>query len=183
MLARRELSCLVIIDMQERLVNAMAPGAMEAVTKYSSILIRAATLLEIPILYTEQYPKGLGSTIPELADLLAGNPRIEKTAFSCCEEPTFCRQLTKDRPHIILAGLEAHVCVLQTAIQLKQQDEKRQIFIAEDAVLSRNPSYKINAMERLNEAGVIISNSESIIFEWLGKAEGEVFKQISRLLR
>lgn len=183
MLAKRELSCLVIVDMQERLVNAMAPGAMEDVTKYCGILIEAARLLEIPTIYTEQYPKGLGSTIQELADLLVGKPRIEKTTFSCCEEPTFCRQLTKDRTHIILAGLEAHVCILQTAIQLKQQDQNRQIFIAEDAVLSRNPSYKINAMERLSEAGVIVSNSESVIFEWLGKAEGEVFKQISRLLR
>lgn len=183
MLARRDLSCLVIVDMQERLVNAMAPGAMEEVTKFCGILIQAAKLLEIPIIYTEQYPKGLGPTIQELANLLDGNPRVEKTAFSCCEEPTFCRQLTRDKSHIILAGLEAHVCILQTAIQLKQQDTNRMIFVAEDAVLSRNPSYKINAMERLSEAGVIVSNSESVIFEWLGKAEGEVFKQISRLLR
>ena len=156
---------------------------MSLVARNSNFLIQAAALLEIPILYTEQYPKGLGRTLPELAELLSDYPRIEKTAFSCCDEPSFCRHLTQDRPHIILAGMEAHICILQTALGLKQQDSKRQIFIAEDAVISRNSSARMNAMERLRHAGVIVSSSESIIFEWLGKAEGDVFKQISRLLR
>ena len=79
--------------------------------------------------------------------------------------------------------MEAHICILQTALHLKQQDPAREIFVAEDAVISRNSSARMNAMERLRQAGVIVSNSESIVFEWLGKAEGDVFKQISRLLR
>jgi len=83
----------------------------------------------------------------------------------------------------VLAGMEAHICILQTAMRLKQQDRNRVIFIAEDAVISRNSSARMNALERLREAGAIVSNTESIIFEWLGKAEGEAFKQISRLLR
>lgn len=182
-LSQRDSSCLVIVDMQQKLANAMSPEAMQVVTKNCSVLIQAAALLEIPTIYSEQYPKGLGPTLPELAELLSEKPRIEKTAFSCCDEPTFCRRLTKDRPQIILAGMEAHICILQTALGLKQQDANREIFIAEDAVISRNSSAKINAMERLREAGVIVSNTESIIFEWLGKAEGDVFKQISRLLK
>jgi nicotinamidase-related amidase len=182
-LAQRHLSQLVIVDMQERLANAMAPEDMRAAVRSCSLLIQAAALLEIPAIYTEQYPKGLGPTLSELAELLSGKPRIEKTAFACCDEPAFCRHLTKDRPHIILAGMEAHICILQTALRLKQQDPARQIFIAEDAAISRNSSARMNAMERLRHAGVIVSNSESIVFEWLGKAEGDVFKQISRLLR
>lgn len=182
-LSRRDSSCLVIVDMQQKLAAAMAPEIMQDVTRNCSLLIQAAALLEIPALYTEQYPKGLGPTLPELAELLSGKPRVEKTAFACCDEPAFCRHLTKDKPHIILAGMEAHICILQTALGLKQQDANRQIFIAEDAVISRNSSARINAMERLREAGVIVSNTESIIFEWLGKAEGDAFKQISRLLK
>lgn len=182
-LAQRNQSQLVIVDMQERLAAAMTPEEMRAVTRNCSLLIQAAGLLKIPTIFTEQYPKGLGPTLPELAELLAGKPRIEKTAFACCDEPAFCRHLTKDKPHIILAGMEAHICILQTALRLKQQDRNRMIFIAEDAVISRNSSARMNALERLRHAGVIVSNSESIVFEWLGKAEGDVFKQISRLLR
>ena len=182
-LAQRSLSQLVVVDMQERLAAVMAPEEMQAVTRNCSLLIQAAKLLEISTLYTEQYPKGLGPTLPQLAELLSGTPCIEKTAFACSDEPAFCRHLTKDKPHIILAGMEAHICILQTALRLKQQDRNRVIFIAEDTVISRNSSARINAMERLRHAGVIVSNSESIVFEWLGKAEGDVFKQISRLLR
>lgn len=173
----------MIVDVQERLAQAMEAQAMQRVAKRCGLLLQAAELLEIPALYTEQYPKGLGATLPELSALLAGKPRIEKTAFSCCEVLSFRSHLSQDRPHIILAGMEAHICILQTAMQLKQQDPQREIFIAEDAVISRNSSARINALERLRTAGVIVSNSESIVFEWLGKAEGEVFKQISRLLR
>ena len=182
-LAQRSQSCLVIVDMQEKLAAAMEPEAMQAATRSCKLLVQASALLEIPTIYTEQYPKGLGNTLPELAELLSKMPRIEKTAFACTDEPAFCRHLTKDKPHIILAGMEAHICILQTALRLKQQDRNRVIFIAEDAVISRNSSARMNALERLRHAGVIVSNSESIVFEWLGKAEGDVFKQISRLLR
>ncbi|HYG32499.1 MAG TPA: isochorismatase family protein [Methylophilaceae bacterium] len=182
-LAQRDLSCMVVVDMQEKLAAAMAADAMQAVVRNCSLLIQAATLLEIPVIHTEQYPKGLGPTLPELAELLPSQRPIEKITFSCTDEPTFYRQLIRDRRHIVLAGIEAHICILQTALRLKQQDPTREIFVAEDAVISRNSSARMNAMERLRQAGVIVSNSESIVFEWLGKAEGDVFKQISRLLR
>jgi len=180
-LSQESLSHLVIIDMQERLAGAMAGEALQSTVRNCGILLQAASLLEVPALYTEQYPKGLGKTLPDLVQWLDDKPRIEKTTFSCCDEPTFCRQLTSDRPQVVLAGMEAHICILQTALALQAMG--RIVFVAEDAVLSRNPSNKANALERLRQAGIIISNTESIVFEWLGKAEGDAFKQISRLVR
>ena len=174
-------SRLVIVDIQQRLAEAMPVEAMQNVSKYCGILLQAASLLEIPVLYTEQYPKGLGHTLPELMPLLTTASRIEKTAFSCPAEPTFRQQLSSDRPQIILAGMEAHICILQTALDLHASGY--QVFIAEDVVLSRSAANKANALERLRQAGIIVSNTESIAFEWLGKGEGEAFKQISRLIR
>jgi nicotinamidase-related amidase len=180
-LAQVTLSRLVVIDMQDKIAGVMQSEAMGKVLKHCGILLEAAAALEIPTLYTEQYPQGLGATLPTLAERLQKSPRVEKTTFSCCAEPTFCRQLTGDRPQIILVGMEAHICVLQTALQLKEQGH--QVFVVEDAIISRDPANKANAIARLHEAGVIVSNTESVIFEWLGKAEGEAFKQISRLIR
>lgn len=174
-------SQLVIIDVQEKLASAMAPEAMQLMMKNCRILLQASALLEIPVIHTEQYPKGLGTTSPELLPLLEANQAVEKTVFSCCDEPTFNRKLTSDRPQIVLAGMEAHICILQTALSLHARG--RQVFVAEDATISRNPANKINALERLRQAGVIVSNTESIVFEWLGNADGEAFKQISKLIR
>ena len=177
-LAARHLSQLVVIDVQEKLAAAMPADALQALVKNCGILLQAASLLEIPVLHTEQYPRGLGHTLSALA---VPGTAIEKTTFSCCAEPKFCRQLTGDRPQVILAGMEAHICVLQTALAL--QADGRQVFVVEDAVLSRNAGNKANALSRLRHAGVVVTNTESVVFEWLGKAEGEAFKQISRLVR
>lgn len=173
-------SQLVIIDIQEKLASVMDAEAMEAVIKNCNILLQAAQLLEIPTIFTEQYPKGLGKTCSQLST--DDSSVVEKTAFSCCDEPTFNRKLTSDRPQIVMAGMETHICILQTALALNAQG-RHQVFVAKDAVISRNPANKINALQRLQAAGVIVSNTESIVFEWLGKAEGEVFKQISLLIR
>jgi len=181
LLSQRSVSHLVIIDMQERLASAMPNKAMQGVLKNCGILLQAAALLEVPALYTEQYPKGLGKTHTDLTPWLDTKPRVEKTAFSCCDEPAFCRQLTSDRPQVVLAGMEAHICILQTALALQAMG--RLVFVAEDAVISRNPANKTNALERLRQAGIVISNTESIVFEWLGVAEGDAFKQISGLVR
>ena len=180
-LALRDYSQLIIIDMQQRLCDAMATDAIHTVIKNTGILLQSALLLEIPVIYTEQYPQGLGVTVPDLQSWLAADMRIEKTTFSCCEEPRFNRHLTSDRPQIILAGMEAHICILQTALQLQQMG--RQVFVAEDAVTSRNVEHKTNALSRLRQSGIIVTNTESILFEWLAVAEGELFKKISTLIR
>src|SRR5690606_895159 len=114
-------SQLVVIDVQEKLAAVMAAEAMQQVIRNCNILLQAAAALEIPVIHTEQYPKGLGNTSPELQPLLNTNQAVEKTAFSCCDEPTFNRKLTSDRPQIVLAGMEAHICILQTALALHAQ--------------------------------------------------------------
>ncbi len=185
LIARSTLSQLIVIDVQERLSGVMPSDEMQAVIKNCSILMQAAKLLEVPLIVTEQYPQGLGVTLPKLSSLLDGKLPVEKITFSCTNEPKFTSKLTSDRSQVVLAGMEAHICVLQTALGLLQGAVKlpHQVFIAEDAIISRNASNKVNALARMRDAGCIISNTESIVFEWLGVAQGDAFKQISRLIR
>lgn len=180
-ICRAASSQLVIIDVQTRLAAAMASETRTRLLHQADVLLQAARLLQVPVIYTEQYPKGLGHTEPTLLPLLEPDRRVEKTAFSCCDEPAFCRQLTRERPQLVLAGMEAHICVLQTALAL--QAAGWQPFVVADAVASRSPANRRNALQRLRQAGIIVSNTESVLFEWLGRAEGEVFKAITRLIR
>lgn len=179
-MSRISLSQLIFIDLQTRLIGAMPQESMHAVIKNCGILAQAATMLEVPILLTEQYPQGLGNTAPELLAFLPNIIPVEKISFSCMAAPKFSRQLTRDHSQVIIAGMEAHICVLQTALDLQNS---KQVFVAEDAIISRNPANKANAIARMRDAGCIISNTESIVFEWLGKADGEAFKAISKLIR
>lgn len=181
LITKTGLSQLVIIDMQTRLLTAMPQEGMQAVIKNCGILARAAAILAVPAIITEQYPTGLGNTVPELSALLPNIKQVEKITFSCMAEPKFSRQLTQDRSQLILTGMEAHVCVLQTAMDLIVAG--KQVFVAEDAIISRNPTNKSNALARMRDAGCIISNTESVVFEWLGKAQGDAFKAISKLIR
>jgi isochorismate hydrolase len=181
LMTKTGLSQLVIIDMQTRLLTVMPQEAMQAVIKNCGILARAAAILAVPAIITEQYPTGLGNTVPELSALLPNIKLVEKITFSCMAEPKFSRQLTRDRSQLILTGMEAHVCVLQTAMDLIVAG--KQVFVVEDAIISRNPANKANALARMRDAGCIISNTESVVFEWLGKAEGDAFKAISKLIR
>ncbi len=180
-LLKAGLSQLVLIDIQTKLVTAMQEDAVQASIKNAGILAQAAQILFVPTLITEQYPQGLGSTVNELLVLLPNIKAVEKSAFSCVKDPKFSRQLTRDRSQIVLAGMEAHICVLQTALDLIGTG--KQVFVAEDAIISRNLTNKLNALARMREAGCIITNTESIVFEWLEKAQGEAFKVISKLIR
>lgn len=180
MLNKSDASQLVLIDVQDKLCSVMEPAALAEIVKNCGILLQAAKLLEIPVICTEQYPKGLGATLPELAAHLA-QPAIEKTCFSCNDSGTFRARLRGDRPQVVLAGMESHICVLQSALQLKESG--KQVFVVEDAVISRKPANKANALYRLRQAGVIVTNTESVVFEWLRVAEGDAFKQISKLIR
>ena len=171
----------VMIDVQSRLASVMPTDALQTVVKNCSILAQTANMLDISILLTEQYPQGLGHTVPELSALIPDVSPIEKIVFSCVAEPRFNRQLTRDRSQIILAGMEAHICIVQTALDLIAAG--KQVFIVEDAVISRNPANKTNAIARMREAGCIITNTESVAFEWLGAANGDAFKAVSKLIR
>ncbi len=175
------LSRLVVVDMQSRLAAVMSPDAMTEVIKNCSILVQSASMLSVPLMLTEQYPKGLGHTMPELSALLTDIQPVEKITFSCLSEPRFKRQLTGDRPQVVLAGMEAHICILQTALDLIAAG--KQVFVVEDAVISRKPANKANALARLRDAGCIVTNTESLVFEWLAVAEGDAFKALSKLIR
>lgn len=175
------LSQLIVIDVQVKLANAMPAAAMQMATKNGSILTQAAALLNIPHVLTEQYPQGLGETVPEIKQHLANSKAIIKTAFSACGEPKFNQQLQRENSQIILVGMEAHICVLQTALDLLQAGKT--VFVVEDAILSRNPANKANAINRLQQAGCIITNTESVLFEWLGNANQPAFKAISALIK
>ena len=181
LMAHAGLSQLIIVDAQTRLTTVMPEDAIKAVIKNCGILAQAAGMLEVPVVVTEQYPAGLGNTVPELLAFLPNAKPVAKVTFSCMAEPKLSRQLTRDHSQIILAGMEAHVCVLQTAMDLIAAG--KQVFVVEDAIISRNPANKANALARMRDAGCIVSNTESIVFEWLGCAEGDAFKAISKLIR
>ncbi len=173
-LARAAGSALVVIDIQERLAAVMP--MREAVVRATGILLEAAARLDVPVLVTEQYPKGLGATVPGVAcKLPQGTPRIEKTCFSACAA------LPLTRPQVVLTGMEAHVCVLQTALELVAAG--REVFVVRDAVCSRTEANYSNALARMQAAGVILTNTESVIFEWLRDAAHEQFRAVSKLIR
>ena len=174
------LSQVIFIDIQDKLVDVMPKSEMKKVMDASTILIQAAKILEVPCLYTEQYPKGLGSTVKELKSLLPNAP-IEKKAFSCLDAPHFKSRLVKSRPQIILCGLETHICILQTALALKASG--KEVFVVEDATLSRSDLNHQNAIHRLRSEGVVITNVESVVFEWLRVAEGDHFKAVVKLIK
>ena len=174
-------SQLVVIDMQSKLAPAMNLDAMQSVTKNCAILLQAAQLVRVPTLATEQYPQGLGETLSELKHHLSTSKIIAKTAFSACAEPSFKQHLHTDKSQIVLTGMEAHICVLQTALDLLQSN--KQVFVVEDAIISRSISNKANTIARLRDAGCIVTNTESVVFEWLGNANHEAFKTVSKLIK
>jgi len=183
LLCQAQLSQLLIIDIQERLAQTMDDDVLDKLVRNTNILVEAAATLEIPILRTEQYPKGLGPTLPDIAAKLpAGQTAYEKTCFSSCGAAgieTFLNDAS--RKQIIIAGMETHICVLQTAIELHQQG--KQVFVVQDAVCSRRKKHFKNALARLQQAGIIISNVESVLFEWLHDASHPQFKTLSKLIR
>lgn len=176
-------SVLVVVDLQSRLGEAMQPASWQTVLENTHKLLAAAGLLSLPVLVTEQYPKGLGPTAKAIEDgLPIDAQRFEKTAFSCCGCDGFNRALADTgRRQVIVVGQETHVCVLQTAIDLHNQGFAVQV--VEDAVCSRRDSHKHNALARLRQLGITVTNHESVLFEWLRDARHPHFKAISALLR
>lgn len=183
LLCRAERSQLVLIDLQTRLCAAMPEDEGRSMLRAARILSQAANLLSLPVTVTEQYPRGLGSTDPTVRESLPTSHRLfEKTGFSCCEAEGFRPTVeVNGRRQVILVGQEAHVCVLQSAFDL--QDLGFQVFVVEDGVSSRHPGNKRNALERLRQGGVVVTNIESVLFEWLTDASHPHFKALSALIR
>ena len=174
-------SQLAIIDVQTKLCGVMPTVEMQAVTKNITTLLQAANRLAVPVVATEQYPQALGATVAEIAQYFLKVKPIAKTAFSACAEPKFKAQCQRDRSHIVLVGLEAHICVLHPAMALLAQ--QKQVFVVADAVISRQSLHHGNALTRLANAGCIVTNTESVLFEWLSNANHEAFKDLSRLIK
>jgi nicotinamidase-related amidase len=157
-LCRAEDSLLVVIDIQERLAGAMSESVREQVTARSRLLMQAASALGVPTIISEQYPRGLGNTVSDLQIQIGENvTAIEKTCFSCSAEESFIELVRQShKRQVILTGMETHVCVLQTALEL--QRDGLEVYVAEDAVCSRGKLYHRNALNRMQAAGITISN-------------------------
>ena len=175
-------SLLLVIDIQSKLIAAMPENDAGHMLNNGSRLLEAAETLAIPVLLTEQYPKGLGSTVHQLTEKLAKNTAIfDKTGFSCLAADGFTDALKQSgRKQIIIIGQEAHVCVLQTALELLNEDY--QVHIVEDAVCSRKTDHKLFALQRMQQQGATLTCHESVLFEWLKNSNHPDFKTISRLL-
>jgi nicotinamidase-related amidase len=171
-------TALLVIDVQEKLLTKIP--AADALVRNIAFLIDAARLVDVPVLATEQYPRGLGPTTPPLAERLPQRP--DKVAFSCCAVPAVAEGLQRGgRPKVVLAGIEAHVCVLGTALDLLGSGYH--VYLPVDAVASRYPVDQEFALRRLERAGVILTTSETCVFEWVGGADHPRFKKVSALVQ
>ncbi len=171
-------SALLVIDVQEKLM-AKIPAA-NSITRNIAFLIDVAKILEVEIVGTEQYPKGLGPTVATLAQRLPSRP--DKLAFSSCAIPSLLDGFRgKECTKIVLAGIEAHVCVLNTALDLLAANFA--VYLAVDALGSRYDIDRDIALQRLSNAGAILTTAETCAFEWLGGAHHPQFKAVSALVQ
>uniref|UniRef100_Q3AU79 Hydrolase, isochorismatase family n=1 Tax=Chlorobium chlorochromatii (strain CaD3) TaxID=340177 RepID=Q3AU79_CHLCH len=171
---------LLIIDVQGRLAPAVFGS--DKLERNIQKLIRACHVLEVPLLVTEQYPKGLGNTIPSLRELMAEAVVVEKSSFSCCGSQEFMRQLRAlNRNDILIAGMETHVCVYQTAIELI--DFGYNVHLLTDCVSSRSEENRELGIRCIEKAGASLTSTEMALFELLRVAEGERFKAISAIVK
>ncbi len=176
----RDDAVVVIVDIQERLAEAMS--MRQKVVDNSLHLIELAKMFDIPIVVTEQYPKGLGPTVPEIKEALPYYSPVEKLSFNCCGTSEFSETMREvGRKKVILTGMETHICVLQTALGLMQ--DGYDVHLAADAVCSRTKeNWKIGT-EFMRSAGTIVTCTETVLFQLLGVAGTEEFKAISRRIK
>lgn len=174
-------AALVVIDIQEKLCHAMDEKVLKHLVKNAGILMDTAAELKIPVVVTEQYVKGLGETLPELKGRATG-PALEKMTFSCCGDTAFVEKLRNlGRKQIIIAGMECHVCVLQTVIELL--DAGFIVHLVRDAVMSRRKDNWFVGLETAREAGAVITSTEAALFQLLKVAGTDEFKKLSKLVR
>jgi nicotinamidase-related amidase len=169
---------LLVVDMQEKLLAAMSDR--ELVVANAVRLTRGARELKMPVWATEQYPHGLGPTVAPISELIPERPA--KLTFHCCAVPQLLEQLYgRHIRHLTIAGVEAHVCVAQTALELL--DLGFRVQIPADAVTSRNKLDHEVTLRRMERAGAVISTTEAVLFEWLERADRQEFKAISAMVK
>ncbi len=177
----RSRAAILIVDVQDRLTPAMPPEALARVVKYGRALIGAGKELGLPVLATEQYPKGLGRTVPELREALPAAP-LEKVHFSCGADPAFAAALeATGRRQVVIAGMETHVCVFQTARDLAAMGYE--VHVCADAVSSRTEEHRRTGLELCREAGAVITTAETAIFDLLHRAATDEFRKVAPLVR
>jgi nicotinamidase-related amidase len=176
----RETTQLILIDFQEKLFQAMHERDM--LLRQMRQMLQGARELGLPVVWAEQYPEGLGPTLAAIADLLVGLRPIAKRTFSCCAHPPLLEAIVStSRKQVMLVGIETHVCVYQTAIDLLARGMEVQIVA--DCVSSRTPLNHQIGLTRIQQAGGRMSSAEMALFELLQAAEGPHFKSISRIVR
>jgi len=176
-----EKSLLVIIDEQERLVQASKYG--EDAASGAAKLAKAAAILNIPTIVTEQYPKGLGATVPMVKEVLSPDSSIlEKASFSALLVPEFAQKVkSSGKKQVVICGIETHICVLQTAAELI--NEGFEVYVVKDACASRNKNEYKTGLELLKQYGAKISCVEITLFEWLRTSKHPNFKEVQSLIK
>ncbi len=183
-------SIVVVIDLQGKLMTMIERPAL--VVSATVRLLKICDLFEVPVIMSEQYPQGLGSTHPDVSAAFEalGVPRrlLQKTAFGCCGDLRFEKLLNELRPgilpaqrQIIVAGIEAHVCVMQTVVELLRQ--RSQVYLCWECVSGRGAEHRRHALERMVQAGAVLTNHESVAFEWARDKNHPGFKALSMLLK
>jgi nicotinamidase-related amidase len=176
----RENAIGIVIDIQEKLFPHM--HEKDTFIKNTTRLIEGLKILGLPILISEQYTKGLGPTIPEVQHAINDYLPLEKISFSCCDEPDFEDKLDEfAKPVAIICGIEAHVCVMQTAIDMIKKGFT--VMVVEDCITSRKLNDKNIAVQRMLQENALISTYESILFELCRVADGDEFKAVSKLVK
>jgi len=175
-----ERCCLTIVDVQGRLAELM--DRKEALFANVQVLIRLSRGLEVPVLWCQQNPRALGPTVKPIADLLEGIEPVDKMSFSCAGEERFLERLEgTGATDVILCGIEAHVCVYQTAMDLLGRGLR--VHVVADAVSSRAASNRELALVRMRDAGAVLTSTEMVLFELLRTAQHPQFRELSRLIR
>lgn len=177
----KDKAVLVVIDIQAKLTPAMPAKIYERMRATTAMLVEAAQLLDIPVVTTEQYPQGIGHTVPELAVACASGV-IEKTSFGCCGEPAFLAALEKlGRRQIIVTGMEAHVCVYQTILGLLGANYH--VHLVRDAICSRHKEDFRAGVRNAAGAGALVVTAEMVLFQLLKDSRHEQFRAISKLIK
>jgi nicotinamidase-related amidase len=173
-------TALLIVDVQEKLAAVM--NMKDTVTDNCLHLIELSKLIRLPVLVTEQYPKGLGSTVEKIKKALPDCQPLEKLHFSCCDQPSFSDEIRRlNRKNILLTGMETHICILQTCIGLLRDGHN--VHLVKDAVCSRTKENWRTACEFMRDAGAVITCTEAVIFQLLKVAGTEEFRVISKRIK
>lgn len=177
-------SLVLVVDVQDKLALAMPEAAVRAVERAATILLEAADALGVPVIVTEQYPKGLGSTVGSIAERCAKHnvTVLSKVEFSAAEAPGFAAEIAKHRVQdIIVMGMETHVCVFQTARDLARRGLG--VHVPIDGVASRKEDHRAAGLDLCRGAGAVLTTAETVAFDWLRVASGDAFKRVSRVVK